>query len=317
MRFASLLAAVGMIASSSAAFAGNPIPGCSGCSYAYSEAGGSSGQLGEVAGAYKYQERETEGGYGDTSALTSVFGTSPKGFTFESAASGSLRTGALHASASQAGGYADAFVELKDMVMFQFDPALVAAGVTHLTGTLTWTVEGVQQEVDGQSYAGPDGNTQISLLTSSWLGTQINISDFKWSDHPIQDGQANLPFEGPGAYKVTYSRDFTILSGVVYNLDAILSVSAGGGFGGYDPEGHQLATTAPSSADYGNTSFFNFVLPDGVKLLSGSGELLDAPYNPGGTSSAAPEPATWSMLLIGFGAIGVSIRRRSARTAFS
>ena len=38
---------------------------------------------------------------------------------------------------------------------------------------------------------------------------------------------------------------------------------------------------------------------------------LEAP----GVTGAVPEPATWAMMLIGFGAIGVSLRRRRKVTA--
>jgi hypothetical protein len=34
-------------------------------------------------------------------------------------------------------------------------------------------------------------------------------------------------------------------------------------------------------------------------------------------TGAVPEPATWAMLLLGFGAIGATIRRREAKVAVS
>jgi hypothetical protein len=35
--------------------------------------------------------------------------------------------------------------------------------------------------------------------------------------------------------------------------------------------------------------------------------------NPNPTGAAVPEPATWAMMIVGFGAIGASMRRRQSR----
>lgn len=47
-----------------------------------------------------------------------------------------------------------------------------------------------------------------------------------------------------------------------------------------------------------------------VDYISASGEVA------GGTiTSSVPEPASWGMMLVGFGALGVALRRRAAATA--
>lgn len=68
-----------------------------------------------------------------------------------------------------------------------------------------------------------------------------------------------------------------------------------------------------SSCDFGNTGTFGFgSLPTGLTYSSASGAFLTAnttpttPTQPGGV----PEPATWGMMILGFGAIGASLRRR-------
>ena len=65
-------------------------------------------------------------------------------------------------------------------------------------------------------------------------------------------------------------------------------------------------------SDFGNTSFFNFELPDGVSFVSSSGVLLSNPYSPI-TSGAVPEPTTWALMIAGFGMIGAAMRRRRTR----
>ena len=65
-----------------------------------------------------------------------------------------------------------------------------------------------------------------------------------------------------------------------------------------------------SMANAYNTASLNFILPDNVTYTSASGVFLSqaAPIQTG----AVPEPATWAMMIIGFGAAGSMIRRRKA-----
>jgi hypothetical protein len=59
-----------------------------------------------------------------------------------------------------------------------------------------------------------------------------------------------------------------------------------------------------SRADFGNTMSFNWILPDDVVAESASGVFMT------GLGSAVPEPATWAMMITGFGLVGVALRRR-------
>ena len=58
-----------------------------------------------------------------------------------------------------------------------------------------------------------------------------------------------------------------------------------------------------SFADFSNTAAVSFILPEGVTYTSDSGVFLTAP---GGVS----EPATWAMMIVGFGSLGAVLRRR-------
>jgi hypothetical protein len=63
-------------------------------------------------------------------------------------------------------------------------------------------------------------------------------------------------------------------------------------------------------ADYGHTMTFEWDLPPGTTYTSASGVF--------GTGHAAvPEPATWAMMILGFGGAGVVIRRRARRPTFA
>jgi hypothetical protein len=75
----------------------------------------------------------------------------------------------------------------------------------------------------------------------------------------------------------------------------------------------QLSATVANNGLFGNTIGIDLTLPDGTSFTSGSGLLLTTPHAPIlGTIksvSAVPEPASWSLMLIGFGAVGWGVRR--------
>lgn len=60
------------------------------------------------------------------------------------------------------------------------------------------------------------------------------------------------------------------------------------------------------SANLMNTATVRFELPKNVTMTSASGKFLSAASN-----SAVPEPGTWLTMLLGFGVIGVALRRRT------
>lgn len=64
------------------------------------------------------------------------------------------------------------------------------------------------------------------------------------------------------------------------------------------------------TSDFSNTASLSLDLPEGVTFTSASGLFL--------TAAAVPEPATWSLLIGGFGACGATLRqRRRLSPAFS
>lgn len=69
-------------------------------------------------------------------------------------------------------------------------------------------------------------------------------------------------------------------------------------------------TLAAGLADMGNTATIKFSLPSTVTMTSASGQFLT-----GGGAAAVPEPATWLTMLLGFGVVGVAVRRRRGALA--
>jgi hypothetical protein len=72
-------------------------------------------------------------------------------------------------------------------------------------------------------------------------------------------------------------------------------------------DGLSLGCQDGVTCDWLNTSSISFQLPTGVTLSSASGDFLTAP--------GVPEPAAWTLMLIGAGAVGGSLRGRRGRTA--
>ncbi len=56
--------------------------------------------------------------------------------------------------------------------------------------------------------------------------------------------------------------------------------------------------------DFGNSAHFGFRLPEGVTVTSQSGTAFTT------LAPGVPEPATWAMMITGFGCIGWGLRRR-------
>ena len=57
---------------------------------------------------------------------------------------------------------------------------------------------------------------------------------------------------------------------------------------------------------FGNSAHLGFVLPDGVTFTSASGTALTQAAFPG---TGVPEPASWALLIAGFGLVGAAARR--------
>jgi hypothetical protein len=72
---------------------------------------------------------------------------------------------------------------------------------------------------------------------------------------------------------------------------------------------------ATSALDYSPVVAFNAV-PDNYYMEVTSAEIAkNNEVASGSIAAAVPEPAGWAMMLVGFGALGLALRRRSASTA--
>lgn len=64
-----------------------------------------------------------------------------------------------------------------------------------------------------------------------------------------------------------------------------------------------------ATADYSHTMQFDWLLPTGATYASASGQFMADRPQPVPPASAAPEPAGWALMIVGFGSAGALLRR--------
>jgi PEP-CTERM motif len=104
------------------------------------------------------------------------------------------------------------------------------------------------------------------------------------------------------------SHSWDIISPDITQFTGVYALSGASQMLGISNNLSAYASTGASFA-YGSTSSLSFILPSNVTFTSASGVFLSA-LPP--IKSAVPEPATWGMMIIGFGLVGSAMRRRQA-----
>ena len=179
----------------------------------------------------------------------------------------------------------------------------------------------------GTYYGVSFGVSAIAFCLNTLGATCSNVSRGGLGDPNSQRG--GLWFRNDAQAFLNYSGGFTTGFSFYYS-----AIEEGGTIDVFDqPNGTgnilwRLTLPTTSSACSGfNASFCPFVAAgvafQGTAMSIGFGgaartvvfdDLTFGSATPGG---AVPEPATWAMLIMGFGAIGGTLRRRSARIAFA
>jgi len=126
------------------------------------------------------------------------------------------------------------------------------------------------------------------------------------------------PVSGP----VTGSFDFDVATGALSNVN-YTSVSGTFTTGAeYTPgDATQIYFGLFGSSNYDVYQLASSLAGGGTVLIS-SGTHPSIPISAGGSLTASaiagvPEPATWAMMLLGFGALGIALRTRRGRVALA
>lgn len=274
-------------------FAFIPASGVDTRAYAANQYHGYDDGYGETAVTYSGTHNSRSG-----SDTKTTFGNDPnQTFTFVDHyyAEASLYNGTLHARAVGSSitqgqntykSLARASASFQDTLFFSPAPDPLGRGFfpvygkVHLDGTLTSNADGSSQQ---------------------YVGLNLRYSSFSSADSPSYSGYVQYMYNVYGVNtQITSSfvdlgnNDFgfqmlvpdTGLRGLTFLLG--LSVNGNGG-----------------TADYSNTAALSIDAPSDVQYTSLSRVFLT------GSSSAVPEPDTWTMMIFGFFGIGFALRRNS------
>lgn len=187
--------------------------------------------------------------------------------------------------------------------------ALAAAGNAHAAVNIVAN-GGFEDSVIGSSYV------QYNAPSSAISGWSVDAGsvDLIRSPYPVLGSQAlDLTGDSPG----TISQVLSTIAGQTYNLVFSFSsnnAAGAGTFGGNVSVGTINSNFSHINGDPFSTFTGSFVGTGSDTLTftsltnqNNGGVVLDAI-----SVSAAPEPATWLMMIAGFGIIGASLRRKRA-----
>jgi hypothetical protein len=176
------------------------------------------------------------------------------------------------------------------------DTMSLGSGATTMTG---WTVVS-----DFLSWIGPTNPFSLSASDGDYF---LDLTDY----------QGGAPFGG-------VQQSVTTISGNNYRLSFDLGSSVIHGYGSIDVSAGGLATTFTSSIPFAanawETKTFDFLATSGsttLSLIGSSGShyigLDNLVLTDLGPANPVPEPATWALLVAGFGMTGAVMRRQAGR----
>ena len=179
---------------------------------------------------------------------------------------------------------------------------LTRADVTGPTGTI-WTT-------------GQTGNYTLFLQTPG-LGDFVNPNDEPISLNVSNNGITRALLAGEG-----FTPGTTVDSDPFYNLN--LTFNDGQMLTGtYTPRtntflgGSSIVSggTTFSLIEFSYRRFLGDAVQANVATPGGDGNDYVGNFRISGVAGAVPEPATWGLMIVGFGMVGAAARRRSSRTS--
>lgn len=156
---------------------------------------------------------------------------------------------------------------------------------------------GLSASPTGGNFLGADGaynNGVISQAITGLIVGQTYALSFNWA------GAQQSGFTGATTEAWYYG-----LANQGFNNETAVLNNASHGFTGWQTQSFNFVASQASDTLY----FLAAGTPSGQPPFA----LLDSVSLTGGFVSAAPDPATWMLLIAGFGAVGLTMRRRGLR----
>lgn len=158
----------------------------------------------------------------------------------------------------------------------------------------------------GDDEPGLDSNFQIGVIANLRVfdpSAGATSANFAALGGALVSDTLNLDFSNPGTsfyHELNESLGGNLITnGGVNSYDVFVSFSIFSAMNGHPANVYM---------DFLNTATFGIAADPGVTYTSQSG-LLGSDITPAGV---VPEPATWALMILGFGAVGATVRRRRA-----
>jgi hypothetical protein len=230
-----------------------------------------------------------DGGYGPWTASASTYAN--------------LSTGKLGATGNT-NYYQTAFTVARYVDLLNF--TIAGAGATTVTNvTVKFQLDGDLSTPAAHGASGL-GTPYANIFNNFYFGGASGYVGFEQLAANRRYGQEDQILNQRNSQNgwVSYSWDtispgLTQFTGVYALTGASTVVGISNNLSGY--------TSTGGSFSYGNTSSLNLILPNSVTFTSASGTFLSG-VGPG--AGGVPEPASWAMLIMGFGLTGGMMRRR-------
>lgn len=180
--------------------------------------------------------------------------------------------------------------------------ALLAAGTS--ANAAQWIVD-----LDGQANASMDGST-AKMLNLAAGRYRVTFTEGEYTAFSRWNATSGCNSVGEQC-RQGWENSAVIGIGAI-DIATANFIGDAGGTGGYGPQGSAYFATPGQSLAHAAQYVFDFTLTGNTNVYFGLGDdrIRD---NRGGVSllvESVPEPATWAMLIAGFGMIGFAARRR-------
>jgi choice-of-anchor C domain-containing protein len=174
--------------------------------------------------------------------------------------------------------------------------ATLGAGNTDLTG---WSIGGAGIDYVGSYWVPAGGNFSIDLDALSAGSIFQTISTVAGQAYTVSFDLAGNP-DGAPIVKLAIA-DATGLPGAAYLFDTTGKTKTNMGWTTFTYD--FIAQSNSTTLTFSNSNQAGFLTPYGAALDNIS------------ISSGAPEPASWALMLLGFGGLGMAMRSRRSRAA--